>query len=199
MNHIMIKCVTAIACIGLCSSALAQEKGNPFTGTTASFEQRLRVLEERKIDSAIAGEELAKEKADQERLRLKNGGSTPAAVIQTTIGPAPKGKAAAPRAEVEPVAPAPPPPKAPRLVGTVSTAAGWVALVEKGSAIVNVPEHSTIDGINVGAVSQYGATLNGVHVALEATAGRVASAAIAQVLAVAATGSSADRNWPLAA
>src|SRR5689334_19558611 len=51
----------------------AQEKSNPFTGTTAAFEQRLRVLEEKKLDAAIANEELAAEKANQERLRLRSG------------------------------------------------------------------------------------------------------------------------------
>lgn len=166
-------CITTVlvACSAAIADTNAQEKANPFTGTTAAFEQRLRTLEEKKIDAAIASEELAKEKSDQERVRLRSVGRPGPVLFGDPAAPAggAPGKAK-PAVKVEPVEPIPAPrPKPPRLVGTVATAAGWIALVEKGATVINVPDRATVDGVSVSQVSQNGAVLNGVYVELEAS------------------------------
>ena len=158
----------------------AQEKSNPFTGTTAAFEQRLRLLEERKLDAAIANEDLATEKANQERLRLRSGrtaGSFDVPAIDSPKAP-PVRRPVPATLTMEPLgAAAPAKPKTPRLVGTVSTPSGWVALVEKGSAILNVPEGGSVDGVKATGITREAATVNGVAMTLEATTARVAAPA----------------------
>jgi len=52
----------------------------------------------------------------------------------------------------------------------VATAAGWVALVEKGATVINVPDRSTVDGVSVSQISQNGALLNGAYVELDGSA-----------------------------
>ena len=158
----------------------AQEKSNPFTGTTAAFEQRLRLLEERKLDAAIANEDLATEKANQERLRLRSGrtaGSFDMPAIDSPKAP-PVRRPVATTRTMEPLgAAAPAKPKTPRLVGTVSTPNGWVALVEKGSVILNVPEGGSVDGVKATAITREAATVNGVAMTLEPITARVAAPA----------------------
>src|SRR5258708_13703208 len=83
-----MRALIAISILALFSAPVpAQEKGNPFTGSTAAFEQRLRLLEERKLDAAIANEDLATEKANQERLRLRSGRTAAAFDIPTPDSP----------------------------------------------------------------------------------------------------------------
>ena len=153
--------------------AAAQEKANPFTGTSAAFEQRLRTLEERKLDAAIANEDLATEKAQQERLRLRAGRGAVTLEPSLVTEPAkrvPARRSAPPAALVVPV----PPPRSARLIGTVSTPAGWIALVEKGASVVNVPEGATVDGIRATAITRTSAAINGVPMTLESVIARVA-------------------------
>lgn len=154
--------------------ATAQEKANPFTGTSAAFEQRLRTLEEKKLDAAIANEDLAAEKAHQERLRLRAGRGAVTFEPSLVAEPAKRvpARRSAPPAP-ERVMPAPPP-KSARLIGTVSTPAGWIALVEKGARVVNVPEGATVDGIRATAITRTSAAINGVPMTLESVIARVA-------------------------
>ncbi len=153
--------------------ATAQERANPFTGTSAAFEQRLRMLEEKKLDAAIANEDLATEKAHQERVRLRSGrGAVTFEPTQVAEPPKrlPARRSAPPVSER--VMPAPPPRSA-RLIGTVSTPAGWIALVEKGASVLNVPEGGTVDGIKVTSITQTSAAINGVPMTLESVIARV--------------------------
>jgi hypothetical protein len=166
----------------------AQEKANPFTGTTAAFEQRLRVLEEKKLDAAIANEELAAEKANQERLRLRSGrlpGSPEGFVSPLRVPPA--------RATPTPVAVPPAPAiksRPPRLVGTVSTTSGWVALVESGDKVLNVPEGQMVSGLKASGISRDRATINGVAMALDSVTARVAGPALPAAIHPARAGTS---------
>lgn len=153
--------------------AAAQEKANPFTGTSAAFEQRLRTLEEKKLDAAIAHEDLAAEKAQQERLRLRAGRGAVAFEPSPIAEPAkrvPARRSAPPPPGL--VVPAPPPRSA-RLIGTVSTPAGWIALVEKGPSVLNVPEGVTVEGIRATAITRTSAAINGVPMTLESVIARV--------------------------
>lgn len=153
--------------------AAAQEKANPFTGTSAAFEQRLRTLEEKKLDAAIANEDLAAEKAHQERLRLRAGRGAvafePSPVTEPPKVPARRSAPPAPGLVVPP-----PPPRSARLIGTVSTPAGWIALIEKGGRVVNVPEGATVEGIRATAITRTSAAINGVPMTLESVIARVA-------------------------
>jgi len=163
--------------IAATGTAFGQEKPNPFAGTTAAFEQRLRLLEERKLDAAIANEELAAEKANQERLRIRAGrplGLSEAALVEVPkAGPARRVPQAMTAPEL-PAASSSTKSKVPRLVGTVSAPAGWVALVESGDKILNVPEGSVVDGVRAAGITRDKATINGVPMVLENVVARVA-------------------------
>lgn len=169
-----MKCALALTTVlSIVLPATAQDKANPFTGTSAAFEQRLRTLEEKKLDAAIANEDLAAEKAHQERLRLRAGRGAVTFEPSPVAEPAkrvPARRSAPPAPLVVPV----PPPRSARLIGTVSTPAGWIALVEKGARVVNVPEGATVDGIRATAITRTSAAINGVPMTLESVIARVA-------------------------
>lgn len=155
-------------------STYAQEKPNPFTGTTAAFEQRIRILEEKKLDAAIANEELAAEKANQERMRLRSGRPSGPAELFGSEALKPSLRVATPPSP--PAAPSSPVAsrsRAPRLVGTISTPGGWTALVEAGDRMLNVPEGATVAGVKVNGIDRDKATVNGVAMTLEAVTARV--------------------------
>jgi hypothetical protein len=159
-------------------STYAQEKPNPFTGTTAAFEQRLRILEEKKLDAAIANEELAAEKANQERTRLRSGRSPAPGEVFGPEAPKPTQKMAAPPSLPSvPSSPNAGKSRAPRLVGTISTPAGWVALVEAGDRMLNVPEGASVAGVKVNGIDRDRATVNGIAMTLETVTARVAGPA----------------------
>src|SRR5262249_54940966 len=65
--------VSVLFCLPEFADAASDDKPNPFAGTSAAFEQKLRLLEEKKLDAAIANEELAAEKALQEKARMRSG------------------------------------------------------------------------------------------------------------------------------
>ena len=168
----------------LSGSAAAQEKPNPFTGNSAAVEQRLRLLEEKKLDAAIAQEELASEKATQERLRLRAAKTESAEVAYAESAKAPRARpVAAARVSVEPLGGAvAASAKSPRLVGSIATPSGWVALVEKDAEILNISEGETVKGLKASAITQQSATINGVAMRLEAVIARVMAPAAPSAL-----------------
>ena len=164
-----------IAATGL---AAAQEKANPFAGTTAAFEQRLRLLEERKLDAAIANEELAAEKANQERLRIRAGrplGLSDTGLLETSKPVPPRRISPSIAAPESPAAATTTRSKALRLVGTISAPTGWVALVESGDRILNVPEGGVVEGVRATGIAKDKATINGAAMALENVVARSAA------------------------
>lgn len=164
-----IKAILALlALLAHVTPVTATERPNPFTGTSAAFEQKLRQLEEKKLDAAIANEELAVEKANQERLRLRTG-RLPGLMNEFEPRKSPTPHLPIP---VVPMA-SPPSSKAVRLVGTVSTPSGWIALIEAEGRVASVHEGESVTGIKVTAIGRETATLNGVPTTLQAVLGRV--------------------------
>lgn len=164
--------------VACCATVVhAQEKANPFAGTSAAFEARLKTLEEKRLDAAIAGEELSKAKSDQERQRIVTGRS---ATVQPAMEVTPAPSRVKPKANsaVEPIASTviePVRARSPRLVGTVSTPSGWVALVEHRSKVINVPDGAVVEGVSATQVGQDRAVIDGVAVTLTSAIARVAS------------------------
>lgn len=163
-------------------SVMAQDsKPNPFTGRTSEMEEDLLRLERAKIRAALANEELTREKAEQERRRMGVTGSTrgdaprvdePQQPARTTPRKA-NTPPAQPAPQIVMPAPAPIAPTPPRLIGTVETQAGWIAVVDYQGRVSNIAEGRTVAGVTATEITPISAKLNGRHTPFAAVVSRV--------------------------